>query len=345
MKYLHLTLWILLASLLINCGGGSPLRDIATLDPDDESGIGGTGILAQESGMGGTGIIGEVTGFGSIFVNGVEVELDQDTPLYLNGLAVKQYNLAIGDVVEILTRKQQGMSVADEIHIRHEVIGSVEKINRQTRTITVLGQKVLLIKQKQSLPEIGQTVRVSGFRDHNGLIHSRRVVETAETQSLLIGTLKKKGSAYYIGQQKIKFTDNAKVKEGVLLRVSGTLQDSTLKATKYVTLDRLPFTQPVDHLLVQGFISKQNGQQYKVGDIVFGVPSLQLQKQLHTQAGQVSRVVIRRKQFHWQAQHIILQKDLPVGLPRLAPERGNFRPVVPPYKPLQRNQIPQRFMR
>jgi hypothetical protein len=237
------------------------------------------------------------------------------------------------------------MTVADEIHIRHEVIGPVEKINRQTRTITVLGQKVLLIKKEQSLPQSGQTVRVSGFRDYSGLIHSTRVVETAQSQSLLIGILKKKGSAYYIGQQKINFTNNAKIKEGVLLRVLGSLQDSILKLTKHVILDRLPFAQPVDQLLVQGFISKQNGQQYNVGDIVFGVPSLQLQKQLQTQAGQISRLAIRWNQFRWQAQQIILQKDLPVGLPRLAPEQGIFRPVVPSYMPLQRNHSPQRFMR
>ena len=46
--------------------GGTATRPSA---PDDEGGIGGTGIAVQ----GDTGIIGTITGFGSICVGGVEI--------------------------------------------------------------------------------------------------------------------------------------------------------------------------------------------------------------------------------------------------------------------------------
>lgn len=344
MKYLHLSLWILLSSLLINCGGGASQRDIVMLDPDDESGIGGTGILAQESGMGGTGIIGEVTGFGSIFVNGVEVEFDQRTPLYLNGQAVEHYNLELGDVVETLTHKKNGMTVADEIHIRHEVIGAVEKINPQSRTMTVLGQEVVLIKQAQSLPQRGQTIQVSGFRDQDGRIHATRIVQTKQKQSLLAGVLRKIGKAYYIGQQKVIFPTNVVFNKGTSLRVEGEIRNGILRVAKHSLLKRLSFTQAVDHLVVQGIVKKQYGQQYKIGDRVFEATSSQLHKQLSTQIGQIMRVEIRRNQQRWQVNRIISQKGLAIGRPRPTVGPRILRPVVPDMPP-RRNESPQRFMR
>lgn len=134
MKHGRIFFWVLLVSLLISCSAPQPHdssgdqtpADQARLDPGDEGGIGGTGLLAR--GIGGTGIIGEVTGFGSIFVNGDEVESDARTLLFLDGDAVSAHEFARGDVVAIRAVMRQQQNVAGEIHVRHEVIGPVQRV-------------------------------------------------------------------------------------------------------------------------------------------------------------------------------------------------------------------------
>ena len=57
--------------------------------PDDDYGIGGTGISNDDYGIGGTGIIGTISGFGSIIVNGLHIEYSQ-TKSWKAHWAIKQ---------------------------------------------------------------------------------------------------------------------------------------------------------------------------------------------------------------------------------------------------------------
>mgnify|MGYP000132428681 CR=1 FL=1 len=82
----------------------------ATSDEDQDIGLGGTGMLATTdsgtgSGLGGTGIIGEITGFGSVFVNGIEIEYDSETPFTINGEPAAHQPLVVGDVVRSEERR------------------------------------------------------------------------------------------------------------------------------------------------------------------------------------------------------------------------------------------------
>jgi hypothetical protein len=146
---------------------------IGGYDEDEDIGLGGTGLLAKsgDSGLGGTGIVGEITGFGSIFVNGIEVDYDSDTAFSVDGKAAEYQELEMGDVVEILTTDANDYTQAQVINLRHEVIGKVDSVHVQV--------------EKESLPEVGATVAVSGFRINENTIASTRVTSADAKQTLL----------------------------------------------------------------------------------------------------------------------------------------------------------------
>ena len=155
-------------------------------DEDQDIGLGGTGMLAQsgDSGLGGTGILGEITGFGSIFVNGIEVDYDSNTAFTVDGKAAGYQELEIGDVVEILTTDTNDYTQAQIINLRHEVVGKVDSVESETLSFTVRGQNIVQVG-KESLPEVGATVAVSGFRVNENTIASTRVTSAEAKQTLL----------------------------------------------------------------------------------------------------------------------------------------------------------------
>ena len=80
---------VLLLLVTVSACTSGLLNSTATNDEDQDIGLGGTGLMANTgNGLGGTGIVGEITGFGSIFVNGVEIEYDSDTPFTINGTPI-----------------------------------------------------------------------------------------------------------------------------------------------------------------------------------------------------------------------------------------------------------------
>ena len=169
----------------------------AANDEDDDSGIGGTGMLANrnksidsgiggsgmlpsrneddDNGLGGTGILGKITGFGSVFVNGIEVEYDDETKFTINGKPADKQQLQIGDVVEVLTQDNKAHTWARIINLRHEVIGKVESADPHTYSFKVNGQTIIQLINNSKLPEVGIRVAVSGFRVNEKTIISSRV--------------------------------------------------------------------------------------------------------------------------------------------------------------------------
>jgi len=157
-------------------------------DEDKDSGLGGTGMLANSgggNGLGGTGILGEITGYGSIFVNGIEVEYNDNTPFTINGKTATSQQLEIGDVVEILTTNTDKHTQAQIINLRHEIIGKVESVEPETYSFTVRGQTIVQAINKGTPPKVGETVAVSGFRIDKQTILSTRTSSTSTEQTLL----------------------------------------------------------------------------------------------------------------------------------------------------------------
>jgi hypothetical protein len=185
---------LLLVISFTACVSNQPNMTAAN-DEDKDRGLGGTGMLANtdggsgldDTGMGGTGIIGEITGFGSIFVNGIEIEYDNETAFTINGETVAPLQLKIGDVVEVLSIDGKQHTQARKINLRHEIIGVVESVEPQTYSFTVHGQSIVQAIDKVTMPEVGTTVAVAGFRmDENTILSTR--VSAAETGQVLLRT-------------------------------------------------------------------------------------------------------------------------------------------------------------
>jgi len=185
MIHLYKALAFLLITGLTACVSTQPSMT-ASSDEDQDIGLGGTGMLASiDSGVGGTGIVGEITGFGSIFVNGIEIEYDNKTPFSINGEPTAYQQLAIGDVVEVLTTNAQQHTDARMINVRHEVIGEVESVDAQTHSFTVQRQTVTRTHKNTQLPAVGDKVAVSGFRINASQIQATRISPAGNMQALL----------------------------------------------------------------------------------------------------------------------------------------------------------------
>ena len=126
---------------------------------DGERGLGGTGVSIADRGIGGTGIVGTITGFGSIWVNGLEVEVEDG--LAIAGLdgEVSEDRLRVGHVVEVLAEAGPPEYLrAKAIALRPAVIGTVAP------DMTVNGQTIL---SAQQLP-VGSRVAVYGLVKDDG---------------------------------------------------------------------------------------------------------------------------------------------------------------------------------
>jgi Domain of unknown function (DUF5666) len=195
MKFFYHIIFILLITGLAACAYTPSTETLASGGEDEDIGIGGTGKQAvadnsSASGLGGTGIhttgiLGTVTGFGSIFVNGIEVEYDDNTVFSVDGKSTTPQQLAIGDVVEVLTKDENKYTHAKAINLRHEVIGKVESVDPETFSFNVNGQSVIQPINKASMPVVDSWVSVSGFRIDDNSIISTRVTAALPGQTLL----------------------------------------------------------------------------------------------------------------------------------------------------------------
>jgi len=300
---------LVLPGLLAACIAAQPDRLATNTSPDDESGVGGTGI------------IGAITGFGSIFVNGVEVEIDRRTQLSVDGQPIDDYPLARGDVVEILATGS-GLMRARRLAVRHEVIGAVEQVDVGTGQFRVLGQTVLRPESSGRLPRIGERVKVSGFRDDSGRIHATRVAPAGKAPALLTGELRRTDAGTLrIGGQRIALRNGSTVRPGTFVRVTGHVRNGILEAGRATSLDTVPFGGAVRRLLVQGFVHKVSGQYYRIDRIPFAPAGEGAGMALPAGRGQPLRLELLRGANNrlWRAARFISDNGLPMGTPTPAP--------------------------
>lgn len=147
---------------------------VAGVDP---GGMGGTGMTAQEgSGIGGTGIVGLVTGFASVCVNGVEVEVEPDTPVGRDGQDLSLRELSVGQVVVVRAQGTGDEVRAQRIEVMDAVVGPIEQMDPGRRQLRVLGQRVQVLAMADLAPlKLGDWVRVSGHRLADGEVRGSRV--------------------------------------------------------------------------------------------------------------------------------------------------------------------------
>ncbi len=307
MKTFRHALSLLLLSALLTACIGNPSRQLAyNTGPDDESGLGGTGI------------IGAITGFGSIFVNGVEVEIDRRTRLSVDGEVVDEHPFARGEVVEIVATGK-GLMHARELTVRHEVIGTVERSDLGTRTFRVLGQIVLAPPSSAALPLPGERVAISGFRDPQGRIHATRVAPAGQTPGLVTGALRYDAQGVArIGELQILLPGDNRVTDGAMVRVTGKADGHVLTAQRVRVLPATPFGKAVRRLLVQGFLYKSGSGGYRIDRFALNLaPEGAHALPVHPDAP--LRLDMRPGERGWSLQRVIRAEGLPMGRPERTP--------------------------
>lgn len=238
----QLLITMILAGSLVACGASTILS----------AGISGTGI-----------VVGVLTGFGSIFVNGVEYDVDT-AEFEIDGqpfddAAVAQSNLAVGMVVRLeATDNGDGTGTAVRVVYDDSVEGPIQSMPSQVGNdpnlleFTVLGHTVRVDQFETSFDDtsfdqldVNQVVEISGFVDGANRIVATRVEYKSDFQpgSTVVeirGTVENLSvDRFDLGGFSVGFDGNTELKDvtsltdGLNVEVKGVYQASgTIQATK-----------------------------------------------------------------------------------------------------------------
>jgi hypothetical protein len=206
---------------------------------DPGGGIGGTGITG----------FGVVQKFGSIFVNGREYILDDNTRVTRDGVSVDKKTLHLGDVVSIDGRIDavSGHSVAVRVDSETSLQGAVEKVDVSSGTLSVLNQVVRVTPTTLTdRPEeasllagirLGERIMVSGLpRSDNSWTATRIAHLPADVSHFVLhGTVQRsepeRGRLRVSGQD-LKIPSGkfpARLAPGDIVRVIGHYSNTTLQ--------------------------------------------------------------------------------------------------------------------
>lgn len=249
-------------------------------------GMGGTGQVA-EGGLGGTGIVGVVTGFGSICVNGLKVEYDPDTPVRQDGRPVPQSALAVGQVVALQARHEEGRLQAQHITVMDAAVGPLQALDRLTGRFVVMGQSATaLIPSELQALQPGHWVRVSGQRLASGEIRATRVQAVEPGSAWVAGVLGRHGQgAWHVGGTPLAVAAGLMpngAEPGQEVGVSGTWSDGALQVQHLRMWPTRSALDGADSVVIQGYVHRYDGQ-----DITLGFDTLTLGKLMQVVGGRL----------------------------------------------------------
>lgn len=158
-----------------------------------------------DRGIGGTGIVGVITGFGSVWVDGVEVALDDATAVDADGRTIAPEDLRIGQVAVIAASGTPSELTASSISIRYEVSGPVEAVDEADHAMMVAGQRVVVAGDVAGDVQAGRGdwVAVSGIRRPDGDIVATRIDRRLPGMVTVRGPLAVHGSSLRVGRLEV----------------------------------------------------------------------------------------------------------------------------------------------
>lgn len=154
-------------------------------------GGGGSTGLANGAGNGATSITrGVITGFGSVFVNGIEYEIEGDTDVTLDGASGTEAGLEVGMVVTLegtvnadgTTGSAASIVYSDDL----EGVVTATALSGGVGTLTVMGQVVTVTAETVFESDVdaiaaldniavGNVIEVSGHASSSGTIYATRI--------------------------------------------------------------------------------------------------------------------------------------------------------------------------
>ena len=243
-----------LAPSLLSTNGGE--------GSEDGKGIGGTGLqpVGSGDGVGGTGspfdsayISGVVYDYGSLCINGLRVQYDEKTPVYLNGTRIKSTALSLGSTVKVLSKVDSGSGAlhADRIDLERIITGPVTAIDESKQTITVMNDMVLLGAPGLSF-SVGDIISVSGYRGTDGKILASAVEKLSPSaEQSLVGPLRKSNEGQWligstpVAPGKLNVSD-----DGTTVLVEGKWDGENFSVTRQTRLSPLPVTRSPEKVYI-----------------------------------------------------------------------------------------------
>ncbi len=233
---------------------GSPAETARATSPRPSNQSGGDG------GIGGTGLFGTVTALGSVEMNGVDVELNDQTSI------AGADDLVVGATLLVEAIRNGDELTADRIQAYHPVTGAITEIEQAGLKITVLGTTVELSGLPAVFDETGTAIEPSelALGDHvavSGIWHSPSVVATridivdGATPSSISGLLLEDGGGYRIGNTWIDPACCADVEAGQFARFEGAYYRGVLVADERAFGASYLFSDEVAELVVEAFLA------------------------------------------------------------------------------------------
>ena len=256
-------------------------------------GTGGTGVSPQEIGTGGTGIIGVITGFASVCVNSIEAEFDNQTVVVENGATSSVNNLRVGQVVEVLAVGDGERVYARNIQVKDTLMGPITRLDVANGRVEVMHQVIQwgdstvavgadLLRITPKDLNLGQFVRISGFRAANGTVVASRIEPTAAGQVRLSGTVTqtRAGEIKVQGVAVRVATSDAGSLHGDV-SVVGNWEGSGINAERVESTPTTLFDGKVARVSVQGFV----GERLPDGTLRFGNTQVRLNAETEFDGG------------------------------------------------------------
>ena len=207
-----------------------------------------------EGGLGGTGIVGILTDFGSLIVAGNYVKTDASTVVTDGFGRLREADLALGDSLTVEAAAQNGILMAQRVHLTHPLVGQITRIERGGRRITVNGT-VVTVPQGLGRFGVGSRVAVSGLWNGD-MVEASRIAATRGSQDLVSGTVNRHGTGPTIGGAPISGRGRNTLKDasfatavGSFDLTTGELQSSQITIGRFVGA-----AGPLERLSIEGYL-------------------------------------------------------------------------------------------
>jgi hypothetical protein len=223
---------------------GATLFGCLASEENQTAGIEGTGSPVASR--------GSVTSYGSILVNGERIDISR-AQIHANGELVMENAIELGMVVQVeAERDEHGTVVAERVHYRRALLGTVSEVVEATavrKVLNVLGQTMVVHDDAHfagiTFDELGEGTRldVSGFTDSEGRLVASRIALAAEgIESEVSGDVQHLNREYMHLQLrglKVHYADavfeighESDLANGVAVTVQGQMEGDVLVATR-----------------------------------------------------------------------------------------------------------------
>ncbi len=204
-----------------------------------------------EGGIGGTGIVGLMTGTGSVLVNGLRIELPNNTRILANGRRVGDGVLVPGTALSLVARARLGRFEAQQIDVDAPLIGT---LTRQGADFAINGTTVRMARGLPATNLIGRRVVAHGlWQPDRSLRASLLQMDQTGVDSIAGVVEGSREAGWRIGQTTVQPAEGQILISGQFAVATGAFARRVLSASD-IKLGRFRGGQALRQLAIEGYL-------------------------------------------------------------------------------------------